>query len=450
MYRPIEVTISANLTDLEGGAPILQAIGQGLWDGAAFRIDRLFMAPAPIPYSATILPLNPVAYYRLSDSGGNFVDLSGHNNTGMISGTGTTFNVPGLITGDPDGAVQFAGTSNVIISNSPSLQNNVVTCVLWMKALGTSQSANFARCVALNGESASSPGWELNLNGTPGSGIMVVRVDTSSVFNNLHNFPGTPFDGLLHMVSIGVDGNAGTVYMSVDGSAWTTGSFAAGSGISNNSAPFNIGSDSFGGNKLVGIIDEVAIFGGILSSANVANLYTAGLAAHRSQIGTINRFSGIVGSVDELTRSSCKLTVNSGTQYLTMHLPPIIMQPNCVHTLFDAGCGLNKASFAESNSVQAGSTVNKVISLSSKPQGYYDNGQILFTSGPNNGLLKAVKQYFAQEFFFNSPLPFPPNAGDAFTSFPGDDKTQSTCQNKFNNLANFCGFPYVPTPETAI
>jgi uncharacterized phage protein (TIGR02218 family) len=158
----------------------------------------------------------------------------------------------------------------------------------------------------------------------------------------------------------------------------------------------------------------------------------------------------VVGPIDELTRSYAKTTVNAGTQYLTMQLPAVIMQPNCVHTLFDAGCGLNKASFAESNTVQGGSTVNKIISLSAKPQGYYDNGQVLFTSGPNNGLLKAVKQYFTQEFFFNSPLPFLPNAGDAFTAYPGDDKTQSTCQSKFNNLANFGGFPYVPTPETAI
>ncbi|MGC2741676.1 MAG: DUF2163 domain-containing protein, partial [Candidatus Angelobacter sp.] len=39
----LEVTIAASATDLVNGVPILQAIGQGLFDGAAFRIDRLFM-----------------------------------------------------------------------------------------------------------------------------------------------------------------------------------------------------------------------------------------------------------------------------------------------------------------------------------------------------------------------------------------------------------------------
>ncbi len=172
--------------------------------------------------------------------------------------------------------------------------------------------------------------------------------------------------------------------------------------------------------------------------------------ANSNQIGTVIRFAGVVGPVDELTHSYAKITVNSGMQYLTMQLPPMVMQPNCTHTLFDSGCTLNKANFAESNAVQGGSTMNKLISQSAKPDGYYDNGQILFTSGPNNGLLKSVKQYFSKNFYFNSPLPFPPNAGDGFTAYPGDDKTQATCTSKFNNLANFGGFPYVPTPETAI
>jgi uncharacterized phage protein (TIGR02218 family) len=170
-----------------------------------------------------------------------------------------------------------------------------------------------------------------------------------------------------------------------------------------------------------------------------------------TQIGTVIRFSGFIGALDELTRSSAKLSVNAGTAYLSMQLPAVILQPGCTNTLFDARCGLVKASFAEANVVQAGSTVNKLLSLSAKLDTHYDNGQIAFTSGANAGLIKAVKAYAAQQFTFNSPLPFAPNAGDAFTAYPGCDKTQATCAStKFSNLVNFEGFPYVPAPETAI
>jgi uncharacterized phage protein (TIGR02218 family) len=170
-----------------------------------------------------------------------------------------------------------------------------------------------------------------------------------------------------------------------------------------------------------------------------------------AQIGTVVRFSGFIGPVDELSRSYGKLSVEAGTKLLQMQLPAVILQPGCTNTLFDARCGLVKASFAEVNTVQGGSTVNKLLSLSAKTDGYYDNGQILFSSGSNAGLLKAVKGYAGQFFTFNSPLPFVPNAGDLFTAFPGCDKTQATCaSSKFNNLVNFEGFPYVPAPETAI
>lgn len=168
------------------------------------------------------------------------------------------------------------------------------------------------------------------------------------------------------------------------------------------------------------------------------------------QIGTTIRFSGFIGEVEELTRSYAKFSANAGTQLLSMELPAIIMQPGCTNTLFDARCTLNKASFADNNTVQNGSTVNKLISLSAKADGYFDNGQLLFTSGANNGLVKAVRSYVGQVFFFNSPLPFAPSPGDTFAAYPGCDKTQATCTSKFSNLANFEGFPYVPVPETAI
>ena len=172
------------------------------------------------------------------------------------------------------------------------------------------------------------------------------------------------------------------------------------------------------------------------------------------QIGTVIRFSGFIGPVDELSRSYGKLSVEAGTKLLQMQLPAVILQPGCTNSLFDARCGLVKASFAEVNTVQGGSTANKILSLSAKTDGYYDNGQIAFTSGANAGLVKAVKTYFASPspfFTFNSPLPSVPSAGDLFTAYPGCDKTQATCtSSKFANLVNFEGFPYVPAPETAI
>jgi uncharacterized phage protein (TIGR02218 family) len=168
------------------------------------------------------------------------------------------------------------------------------------------------------------------------------------------------------------------------------------------------------------------------------------------QIGTVVRFSGFMGQLEEMTRTSAKITVNAATAYLNMQIPSIILQPGCTNTLFDPRCGLSKATFANSLTAQAGSTANKILTTSGQAAGYFDNGQLVFTSGPNSGVTKAIRQFLGGIIYFNSPLPYPPNAGDTFLAYPGCDKTQSTCTTKFNNLANFEGFPYVPAPETAI
>jgi hypothetical protein len=43
-----------------------------------------------------------------------------------------------------------------------------------------------------------------------------------------------------------------------------------------------------------------------------------------------------------------------------------------------------------------------------------------------------------------------PVAGDNFVVYKGCDKTMTICQNRFSNLANFRGFPFVPPPELAM
>src|SRR6185312_5905909 len=54
-----------------------------------------------------------------------------------------------------------------------------------------------------------------------------------------------------------------------------------------------------------------------------------------NQIGTVVRFSGFIGQVEELTRSAAKITINAATAFLNMQLPAILLQPGCTNTLFD-------------------------------------------------------------------------------------------------------------------
>jgi hypothetical protein len=82
--------------------------------------------------------------------------------------------------------------------------------------------------------------------------------------------------------------------------------------------------------------------------------------------------------------------------------------------------------------------------------GYFALGVILFTSGVLTGVSRLVSVYLAGGTLSVVPaLPQAPGIGDSFTILPGCDKSVATCGQKFSNLINFGGTPYVPQPEAA-
>lgn len=87
--------------------------------------------------------------------------------------------------------------------------------------------------------------------------------------------------------------------------------------------------------------------------------------------------------------------------------------------------------------------------------GYFDQGVITFISGSNVGLSRVVSEYTNSGgsngvVAVVPPFPYTVNTGDTFSIIAGCSKNMTTCKQKFNNLINFGGYPFVPTPETGI
>jgi len=165
--------------------------------------------------------------------------------------------------------------------------------------------------------------------------------------------------------------------------------------------------------------------------------------------GTLILFSGRI-NVDEIDRGRISMSVLSDLELLNVQMPRNIYQPGCSHSLFDAGCGLTKASYAVAGTVASGSDVSTINCALSNPADYFTLGTVTFLSGPNAGVSRTVKSYAPGVLGFSLPLKAAPVVGDTFNTYPGCDKTQTTCTTKFNNLIRFRGFPYIPIPETAI
>jgi uncharacterized phage protein (TIGR02218 family) len=83
--------------------------------------------------------------------------------------------------------------------------------------------------------------------------------------------------------------------------------------------------------------------------------------------------------------------------------------------------------------------------------GFFTLGVITFTSGANSGLSYVIQDYenpgSGGVITLVRGMLATPAPGDTFTIVAGCDKAYETCINKFSNLANFAGAPWVPTPE---
>ena len=164
-------------------------------------------------------------------------------------------------------------------------------------------------------------------------------------------------------------------------------------------------------------------------------------------IGSVTLFSGLFLTIKVGALASLA-TVANQLRYLDQPMPRNLFTLRCNHTLYDSGCGVSKASFATSGTVQAGTTASVIAT--STAIATHVQGLILFTSGAANGIQAQVVDVNSGAVALAYPLPVLPAVGDGFKLYAGCDHTSATCQAKFSNLANFRGYPSIPSPQQAL
>lgn len=165
--------------------------------------------------------------------------------------------------------------------------------------------------------------------------------------------------------------------------------------------------------------------------------------------GKIWMFSGNISEL-KVTRTKAEFKVKSALEKLNIQWPRNLYQPGCLHTLYDTGCTLSKASFGTASSITALSSVTQIYCGLTQADDYFSLGTITFSSGANSGISRTIKRYVRGVVTLALPLLTAPALGDTFTAYAGCDKQKSTCQAKFNNLNNFRGYPFVPVPDTVL
>lgn len=165
------------------------------------------------------------------------------------------------------------------------------------------------------------------------------------------------------------------------------------------------------------------------------------------------QFDGYVTGAISFNAGIITISVGSLLDRLKDTFPKIAYTETCNHKLYSTYCGLNKATYKESGTVDALSTTqiiyDAIFLFSHRAQGYWLKGELKFTNGNNDGISRSIEVH--GDGYVKLMFPFPESLaiGNTFDAWPGCDKTGVTCSTKWlvNNYENSFMFEYIPKPE---
>ena len=178
------------------------------------------------------------------------------------------------------------------------------------------------------------------------------------------------------------------------------------------------------------------------------------------------------GEVSDFQLDELNVDVRCQTlDFLNFELPKREHQTACNWVVYDTYCGLTIADWTKSHLIRntnsnfivsstlMGSTVDntlgEIIDTTVEDQ-YWRGGFIKSTSGNNIELIRHITDHVGMTVTVLPPFPFDSIAGstvispDTCDSIPGCDHSITDCEDKFNNLNNFGGFPYIPNQDSVI
>lgn len=170
------------------------------------------------------------------------------------------------------------------------------------------------------------------------------------------------------------------------------------------------------------------------------------------------------GTIGEVNREGLSYKFElRGLMYRLQHSVGRIVTPQCDATLGDARCGINIALWRETVTVTAVDSRRVFTVDIAQAAGWADYGLVRFITGANAGLAMEIKTHASSGVLtLQLDMPRTVAVDDTLTVEAGCDHVHQVeidaddmatgvvtgdCKNKFNNVVNFRGFPFVPTAK---
>lgn len=158
--------------------------------------------------------------------------------------------------------------------------------------------------------------------------------------------------------------------------------------------------------------------------------------------------SGILGEV-KISDTSFSAEMRSLAQFLSQKTSNLTSKL-CRYDLGDSKCTVNLA--PHTHNLTVASVVNSrtftIDNSFNRQDGYFNYGQLKFTSGANNKISAMIANYTSRTITLFEPLPFALQSGDTLVAIAGCRKTIQDCQGRYANILNYGGEPHVPGADT--
>jgi uncharacterized phage protein (TIGR02218 family) len=179
----------------------------------------------------------------------------------------------------------------------------------------------------------------------------------------------------------------------------------------------------------------------------VAIVWVCNMKLHRDQ-DPLEASVNFVGQIRDVSFKGAAAKVNcvGFEHFLKQTVPRWRYQINCNHRVFDSKCSLDASLYKTTTAVMLDATKTQLTSadFGAQVDGYFIGGKVTF--GIESRTVIAHTGSVVTLMYKFSELA----DGDTVDAFSGCNGRVETCRDKFNNVINFLGFPFIPVENPAL
>jgi len=165
------------------------------------------------------------------------------------------------------------------------------------------------------------------------------------------------------------------------------------------------------------------------------------------------------GEVSDTTTDESVIKIRCTTlDFLNTELPLREIQVACNWQLYGPHCGITLSNYLVTTADGLDTTTPEEIAASEVgfaagitfSDQYFRGGYVVGLSTDNMNLTRHITSHVGNTISVLPPFPFDFELTDNIQFAPGCDHNILDCENKFNNLTNYGGFPWIPNQDNVL